>query len=236
MNLYTSHKLAINLCPEKLKTNLLNWNILNPQFNFVYVDDEGMKNWMLSNVNDSVMRIFNDLKTGAGKADLYRLCRIYAEGGVWVDADVIAIDILKQNCIFLDLFKKVDVVLIKSRYYNNPRFTIVSGNLNNLLFKKTIDMVVQNCNYAKNYLRVIPNTVHLTGPEVYKNVICTMFNLFRAEDIELDKVYSSNDCSFVIIDDITLDSSNVDKPDAYKGYAQDLVSMGVMHHLQLPGI
>jgi mannosyltransferase OCH1-like enzyme len=67
---------------------------LNPEYQYEFYDDERVKRFIenfdcteFSFNRDTLIKAYNDIKPGAGKADIFRYLIIYEYGGVYVDID-----------------------------------------------------------------------------------------------------------------------------------------------------
>ena len=68
----------MNKCVEKLKKN-------NPNYEYYLYDDNDCRNYIKDNFNRDVLHAFDKLKPGAYKADLWRYCILYINGGIYLD-------------------------------------------------------------------------------------------------------------------------------------------------------
>ena len=69
---------------ESLKEN-------NPEFKHYLFDDNMCRDFIEKNFDESILYTFDKLKPGAYKADLFRYCVLYLNGGVYLD--------IKYKCI-----------------------------------------------------------------------------------------------------------------------------------------
>ena len=74
-----------NNLPSFVKENLQK---LNPYWEYHFYDDEKVKDFLKEEYPDYVLKKFNSFDRGAHKADLFRLCWLYKNGGVYIDIDV----------------------------------------------------------------------------------------------------------------------------------------------------
>ena len=89
------------------------WKELNPDYNIEFSMDEDCINFLSKNFNNHVVELFKKIPKGMYKADLWRLCKLYIEGGIYADIDLVPmvpIDslIIEKNITFyscLSLFK-----------------------------------------------------------------------------------------------------------------------------------
>ena len=61
------------------------WKYLNPSFTYKFWNDEDCRNLIQQNFSKDVLKVYDSLYAGAFKADIFRLCVLYIEGGVWAD-------------------------------------------------------------------------------------------------------------------------------------------------------
>ena len=68
--------------------NMEKWKKLNPNYEFTFSDDEDCKKFIHKHFGRDYLNIFNSLVWGPNKADFWRLCKLYIEGGVYADIDL----------------------------------------------------------------------------------------------------------------------------------------------------
>jgi len=67
------------------------WQDLNPTFTYTLFDDTECEELIRSNFAPRVQRAYKSIKAGAFKADLWRYCELYLNGGVYVDVDTVCL-------------------------------------------------------------------------------------------------------------------------------------------------
>lgn len=72
------------LPPKMFKTINLIKN-LNPRFNYQLFDDNDCREFIKKNFEQNVLNAFDSLIPGAYKADLWRYCILYKNGGIYLD-------------------------------------------------------------------------------------------------------------------------------------------------------
>lgn len=65
-----------------------NWKINNPSYKIEFSKNNDCTNFIKKNMNKELVNIFNKLERGAWKADLWRICKLYLNGGVYSDVDI----------------------------------------------------------------------------------------------------------------------------------------------------
>jgi mannosyltransferase OCH1-like enzyme len=69
---------------EKIRQNIQN---LNPDYQMILYDDDDMENFIKNNFNEYIYNCYSKLNVGAAKADFWRYCILYKNGGVYLDID-----------------------------------------------------------------------------------------------------------------------------------------------------
>ncbi len=95
--------------PIKMQQNVSRLKSENPEFNFHLFDDVDCREYISNNYHDIVVKCYDKLNPGAYKADLWRLCILYINGGIYMD--------IKLNCI--NGFKLME--LTKSEHFVKDR-------------------------------------------------------------------------------------------------------------------
>ena len=243
--IFTSHKLSLDECPPNLKKNLGLWDSLNPSYDFKYYNDEEMKTWMKESTSEETFALFSRLNTGAGRADMFRICHLHIDGGVWVDADLPAFDINKQSPQFEETLRENKAVLVRNRKCDNPRFTFIAGVSGSRLFSILKEQINEHIILAiKNH-----SSDHLGNVFTLHKLLLTMCGFEdvikagpRSEwpqgyafhgTIPLNVPHEVDGVNFIYIDDIVPERETYDEENVYAGYAEDLKHMSVAHHGQV---
>jgi mannosyltransferase OCH1-like enzyme len=77
--------------PPKMKERVELLKVDNPQFEHCLFDDNDCREFIKNNFQQDVLYAFDQLVPGAYKADLWRLCVLYKNGGIYMD--------IKLKCI-----------------------------------------------------------------------------------------------------------------------------------------
>jgi hypothetical protein len=145
--------------PPKMQENFDNLKQTNPEFTFNLFDDEDCENFIFEHFDIDVLNAFKKLIPGAYKADLWRYCVLYINGGIYLD--------IKYNCT--NGFKLIE--LTESEHYvrDRPAQCVYNGLMclcaNNPIMLKCIRQIVQNV--SNNYYG--PSIIHPTGPGLLGN-------------------------------------------------------------------
>jgi mannosyltransferase OCH1-like enzyme len=71
--------------PEKMRENIERLKSQNPEFEYHLFDDSERREFIKQNFNEEVLNAYNKIVPGAYRADLWRYCVLYINGGVYMD-------------------------------------------------------------------------------------------------------------------------------------------------------
>ena len=130
--------------PPKMRDNVNFMKQINPEFEFCIYDDNDCINFIKEHFEPDVLWAFNKLIPGAYKADLWRLCVLYINGGIYLD--------IKLRC--LNGFKLIELSedehLVWDRPYGYILNSIMVCKAGNMFLRKCIDEIINNVK-NKNY-------------------------------------------------------------------------------------
>jgi mannosyltransferase OCH1-like enzyme len=89
LNLYLTW--SNKVLPPKMQENVDKLKKENPEFNIQIFDNEKRREFIKTNFSEDILLSYDILKPAAYKADLWRLCVLYINGGIYID--------IKLNCI-----------------------------------------------------------------------------------------------------------------------------------------
>jgi len=159
LNLFTTwHTKKLPPIMEKNYESLKN---INPEFNHFLYDDNDCREFIKKNYDEDVLSAFDTLIPGAYKADLWRYCVLFLEGGIYID--------IKFNCT--NGFKLI--ALTEKEYFVRDRYNLGIYNAlmvckaGNPILLKLIKQIVVNT--QTQFYGV--NALHPTGPYLMKDFI-----------------------------------------------------------------
>ena len=134
---------------------------LNPEYEYIYYDDNDIIEFLKKNFNIEVLNAYNKLIPGAYKADLFRYCYLYINGGCYFDNKMInrtpiRETLNKKDDIYLCNHLKDIVVINDNFYYNALIYSTQKNEIMKYCILKILDNVKNNY-YGKN-------EVDVTGP------------------------------------------------------------------------
>ncbi len=164
----------------KVLTNYEYMKYINPEFEFILHDDEESRNYIKDNFEPEVLEAYDSFIPGAYKADLWRYCILYKNGGIYLDMKYHCVNNFKlialteREHFATDWNKDIVGNKMVCRAIYNAIIAVMPGNDK---LKKCIDRIVYN---AKNRLYG-KNPLHVTGPKM-------MIEFFNPDDIKKNKL------------------------------------------------
>jgi mannosyltransferase OCH1-like enzyme len=184
---------STSILPPKMQEVIDQNKLLNPEFTFHIYDDIQCREFIKNNFEISVVYAFDKLIPGAYKADLWRLCVLFIEGGIYLD--------IKFKCIngftFSDVIDREYLTLdIPSLSWTNKMHGIYNGFMvckskNPFLWKCICKIVdnVENEEYGKSCL--FPTGPGLLG-DIYFDNVEDETEFIHKLSLEFDCVFSRN--------------------------------------------
>jgi len=198
LNIYLTW--SIKQLPKKMQENVNRMRIVNPEFNIQIFDCDERREFIKNNFPGDILTAYDTLKPGAYKADLWRLCILYINGGIYID--------IKYNCInnfkFIALTERehfiLDRPLFSYNIWKKGEIGIYNGFLvaksKNNLFLRCINKIsenVKNKNYS--YSRFYPTGPGLLGEE-YIKMLKENKSTMEAELDKLDLCFDNDQIIF----------------------------------------
>jgi len=159
--------------PPKMRENVESLKQQNPKFEHYLFDDNDCREFIKNNFDHEVLNAYDTLIPGAYKADLWRYCVLYINGGIYID--------IKLNCI--NGFKLIE--LTEKNHYVKDRVgklsiynALMACQKGSPLLWKAIYKVVMNV--SERYYG--SNPLDPTGPLMLGNLILNN-NLINKVDL-----------------------------------------------------
>ena len=149
--------------PEILQDTVNTLKTQNPEFEFYLYDDNTCRQFIQTHFDNSVVNAFDNLIPGAYKADLFRYCILFIQGGIYLDIKYYGINGFKFISLIDKEYLVRDIETSGSGFYN----ALMICKAGNLFLKKAIDKIVENVSirfYGKS-------TLEPTGPLLLKEII-----------------------------------------------------------------
>ena len=158
------HEDVYNVFQETIK--------LNPEFKIKYYSDKDSRDFIKNNFESEILLTYDKLIPGAYKADLFRYCILYKNGGIYSDLTQ-RFTIPFNKLIHLE---KDNLYLVKDieHYKINGdgsskgiQISFMASRPGNEIFLKAVKQIVKNAN-DKFYG---DNPLHPTGPTLFYNIL-----------------------------------------------------------------
>jgi mannosyltransferase OCH1-like enzyme len=153
--------------PIKMKQRVDTLKRQNPEFNYHLYDETDCREFIEKNFDRDVLFAYDSLIPGAYKADLWRLCILFINGGIYLD--------IKLICV--NGFKLIELVdknhFVKDRPVNSIFNSLMVSQGGNIFLLKCIKQIVLNVKnkvYGKSCLSP-------TGPELLGSIIDKSMNI-----------------------------------------------------------
>lgn len=138
----------------------------NPKYKIVYFDDNKVRKFIQDNFNMEVLNAFDNLVPGAYKADLFRYCVLYKNGGIYSD--------LTQQ-FYVPLEKIIDhdydnLVLVRDKsFFFEPGIQInfMAAKPKLKVYRDAINQIVKNVN--NNFYGW--SSLEVTGPILFRQIL-----------------------------------------------------------------
>lgn len=157
-----------NICPDLLK-NIKIWRDQNPEYDYRLYDNNDCIRYLTKYFSPQHVQTFHAIKVGAGKADFFRYCVVFREGGIYSDIDMYSIKSLSSLIDPDDTF-----IIPKDRDKNIGTYLLFQaffGSVpNNPILGLAIQKVIENIRER----RYCDNLFRLSGPSMFGQCV----NLF----------------------------------------------------------
>eukprot|EP00039_Didymoeca_costata_P016387 m.292566 g.292566 ORF g.292566 m.292566 type:complete len:474 (+) comp16387_c0_seq44:378-1799(+) len=103
-------------------SRMKDWSKLNPDYDLVFFNDTLCYQFLKTEYGAGVANIFNKIRDGPIKSDYFRVHYLYAEGGIYVDVDMVPLKTI--NSIFTTT-PRCSVAIPESRYRGQLNPTVI---------------------------------------------------------------------------------------------------------------
>lgn len=177
LNIYQTWS-SKDIPPKMLETcNLVKSE--NPEFKYYLYDDNERREFIKNNFDKEILNAYDSLIPGAYRADLWRYCILYKNGGIYLD--------IKFKCA--NGFKLIELTEKEHFVQDRNPIDVANGLLvtkpGNEIMLKCINKIVENVN-NKYYGS---NSLEPTGP----HMICQYFTQDEINNMELKFNYILNE-------------------------------------------
>jgi mannosyltransferase OCH1-like enzyme len=199
--------------PPIMKNNVEKLKYLHPRFEHFLFDDNDCRDFIKNNFNIEVLNAFDRLIPGAYKADLWRYCVLYQNGGIYLDIKYGSINSFR----FIELTEKEHWVLdIDGNNIYNALIVVLPKNP---ILLKCINQIVLNV--ATRYYG--NSSVDPTGP----GLLSKFLKENDKKNIELQHIFNKP------IDEKSIVYKNIAILRMYKGYYDEIIKFQKVEHYQV---
>ena len=162
-----------NDLPEPILKSINKWKILNNDFEHKFYDDNDCKKFIKKYFGEEVSICFDILIPGAFKADLFRYCVLYIEGGVYADVDTEPIKSLsnlinKKNIDFLSVKEKNNIPGIYQAFIAcKPKINFLKNIIDQIVINVKNKFYPKLSKYKNPWIGVLS----ITGPVLLYRII-----------------------------------------------------------------
>ena len=159
----------LNPTIDKLRDS---WKDKNPEFEYVYFDDSDILEFLSLNFDERVIKCYKRITNGSLKADFFRYCVIYIQGGLYIDVDISCDKPLKDMFNFdeINFITATDNCRVQrsDRIYQG----FLGGEAQCKVFKMMIDHICSSM--EQNKLKT--NLFDLSGPVIFSKKLKEYMN------------------------------------------------------------
>ena len=167
--------------PPKMKENRDRMIELNPDFQYILMDDGQCRDFIKENYDTKTLDVYDRLVPGAYKADLWRYCILYKYGGIYLDIKLRAADDFKLD----ELLDDEHFVQDRQEYFKPGTIGLYNACIiqkkGSECMKRCIEKVIENV--ETNYYGY--NDLYPTGPGLLGNIYSSLYN----DNSKIDLVY-----------------------------------------------
>lgn len=174
--IWQTYKDPYEQLPDYIKDTAATWQILNPEYEYEYMDDYQAGKFVKDFYGDDMADLFDSVPVGVMRGDMWRYLIIYAYGGVYTDLDTKCIKPIntwmKEDKSFI-VCPEHDIHLCQWTFAAEPRHPSI---------KSVIDLMVERLSNNPNW--EIPHFVHYyTGPGVWTEGILSSLQVVKKNSI-----------------------------------------------------
>jgi len=117
-----------------------NWKRLNPDYKIDFSLDDDCVNFLRYNFNDHFANLFEHIDNGPYKCDFWRLCKLYIDGGVYADIDLVPFcsidEIIKEGHDFYSCVAVDNLSIFQAIIITIPKNPIILGLISSFIINK----------------------------------------------------------------------------------------------------
>lgn len=161
--------------------SILSFLEFNPSYEYKYFDDKESREFIKKNFNENYLYYYDIIYPGAFKADFFRYCYLYINGGFYFDNKSILLcsldDIIEENDELILCQDNHKLGLYNAIMMCAPKNQLFFNLINKIIYKiKNFVKIFQPYTQFNNYKK-LDNILSLTGP----NLLYEEFNILNLD-------------------------------------------------------
>ena len=148
---------------------------LHPDYNYVIFDEAERLDFIKNNYDERVLNAYNKVKPGAYKADLWRYCYLYKNGGFYMD-----IKFVMRKSFNSIINPNIKLLIGKAMYDHGVNQGFMACMPNEPLMKNAIDIAIERIEI--NYYG--RSSLDITGPLMFEDVFTKTYGLTSSEYVD----------------------------------------------------
>ena len=186
------------------------------------------------NFGKRTVSLYQALNSGAGRADFFRILKLYKTGGVWFDADLPAISLLDKEPLIIDHMNQYQTILFRNRR-GGIRYTLI-GSQKESNFMLDLNLRIHaNVHLAKT-VDCNATTIGLTGPHAMGNAMNDYCTLVKTGTMKTNESYNYRGDKMILLEDPTNPGNSYNEENTIQGYRECLEEMGLKYHSLVKGV
>lgn len=129
----------------------------NPEYEYIYYNNKRARDYLIRNYSDRIINAYDKLIPGAYKADLFRYCYLFKEGGVYIDMGMVSKRPLREFICYDDTFLSPE-----DNHTGGLYNAFIASTSNHPIIAKAIELCLNNI--ERGYYGNGP--LDITGPQL----------------------------------------------------------------------
>jgi mannosyltransferase OCH1-like enzyme len=121
------------------------WKQLNPGFIIEFSLDNDCINFLKENFDETLANLFESINEGMYKADLWRLCKLYLNGGIYADIDLVPLvsldDLIKEKNTFYSCLSIDNASIFQAFIVTPPKNPLILKSIFSFIYNKPYNVL-----------------------------------------------------------------------------------------------
>jgi mannosyltransferase OCH1-like enzyme len=155
--------------PPEMEQKMMSWVTANPSYDFYFYDASDRANFLKANFEPAVYAAYDELIPKAFKADLWRYCVLFAEGGIYVDSKCEAFMSID------DIIRDADECVVPHDTDDLVAIAWLAFRPGHPILKRIIEYIVDFVGRRDKS----PHPLGLTGPAIFSAIFNAHFGISK---------------------------------------------------------